>query len=168
MRGLRACILLMLLGATTASAQAFSIYLVRHAEKQGPSMMSAGPGLTDCGHRRAAALADFLVDIPLRAVYATEYRRTQETAAPAAALHGLQIEPYAPRELATLAQQLRERGEDALVVGHSNTTAVLAGLLSGHEGAAYDESDYSRLYQVVIGQGSARQYLYRQTFSCEP
>jgi len=39
------------------------------------------PVLTDDGHARAAALAASLADVPLVAIYATAYRRTQHSAA---------------------------------------------------------------------------------------
>ena len=69
--GAASCALAMQVSANT-------IYLVRHAEKQDDSK---DPALSECGQKRAQALAALFADIPLAAVYATPYQRTQQTAA---------------------------------------------------------------------------------------
>jgi len=67
------------------------LLLIRHALPQrveaadGP----ADPGLADLGHRQAAALAEWLADEPLHAIYTSPLRRAVETAAPLAERHGL-------------------------------------------------------------------------------
>ena len=66
--------------------------LVRHAEKASDDPKD--PSLRPEGERRAARLADRLHLDPVVAVYATAYRRTQATAAPVAADHGLTVTTY--------------------------------------------------------------------------
>ncbi|KOX32632.1 phosphoglycerate kinase [Saccharothrix sp. NRRL B-16348] len=51
-----------------------------------------GPPLTDAGRAQAAALAEQLAGEPVAAVYASRAVRAQETAAPVAAAHGLEVE----------------------------------------------------------------------------
>jgi 2-keto-3-deoxy-galactonokinase len=53
-----------------------------------------------------------------------------------------------------------------LVVGHSNTTAVLAGLLIGEEMGSFDESIYNRVYQVVIAGDDRRLHILHTAFVC--
>lgn len=144
----------------------FTIFLVRHAEKDG-STGSDDPGLSACGEQRAQSIAAMLADVELDRVYSTDYARTRETALPVALSRQLEISDYNPGELDEFAALLLQRNEDALVVGHSNTTGVLAGILAGEDGEEFDEGLYDRLYQVVIAGGVQRRtYLLHQAFSC--
>ena len=102
----------------------------------------------------------------LEAVYSTEYRRTQSTALPTATNQGLQIQSYEPDALGRVAEELIRNGQDALVVGHSNTTAVLAGMLVGEELGAFDESIYNRVYQVVVAKDDRRLHVLHTSFDC--
>jgi len=68
--------------------------------------------------------------------------------------------------LTAIANQLLINRQDALVVGHSNTTAVLAGLLIGQEMGSFDESIYNRVYQVVIAGDDRRLHILHTAFAC--
>ncbi len=165
----RPCGLALLLGILAmpvSGADLFSVFLVRHAEKQVDGSQSHDPELTPCGRQRAEYLARGLASVPVRRVYSSDYRRTVATAMPVVT-RGVELEHYDPRQLPAVAERLLRRGEDALVVGHSNTTAVLAGLLAGTPGDAYDESIYDRVYQVVIAGEHKRLYLFHQGFDCD-
>ena len=73
--------------ACLLSSCSTTIYVVRHAEKQtgvNNSMMSADPDLTDAGKARAKKMAEMLASKSITAVYATPYKRTQQTAEPTA------------------------------------------------------------------------------------
>ena len=59
-----------------------------------------------------------------------------------------------------------ESKQDALVVGHSNTTGVLAGLLVGEEIGDFDLDIYNRVYQVVIYENRGRLHLLHTAFDC--
>ena len=48
----------------------FTIYLVRHAEKEQSSDNPGDPSLTECGLQRAESLAGFLEKVDLDAIYA--------------------------------------------------------------------------------------------------
>ncbi|MBT6162814.1 histidine phosphatase family protein [Flavobacteriales bacterium] len=141
----------------------FTIYLVRHAEKQSDSN---DPPLTECGVERSESLSVLLDAVPLEAVFSTDYKRTQSTALPTAVDQGLDIESYATDDLTAIANQLLINRQDALVVGHSNTTAVLAGLLIGQEMGSFDESIYNRVYQVVIAGDDRRLHILHTAFAC--
>lgn len=141
----------------------FTLYLVRHSEKQTDSN---DPELTSCGEERSESLSVFFEDVPLEAVYSTNYRRTQGTALPTAKAKGLDVQEYNPRALETIMASLLENGQDALVVGHSNTTGVLAGMLVGEDIGSFDESIYNRVYQVVVSPGNRRLHVLHTAFSC--
>lgn len=132
--------------ASTAS----TVYLVRHAERavDHPS----DPTLTPGGSTRAALLARMLQDVDLTSVLSTDYRRTQLTAAPVAADHGLTVESYDPRGpgLEDLLERLRSTPGYHLVVGHSNTTPAVVEALGGDPGSPIEEDEYDRLYVVVL------------------
>lgn len=144
----------------------FTIYLVRHAEKEPVATDFPDPPLSHCGEMRAEALANMLKDAKLQRVYSTPYKRTLETAMPAAELHRAKVETYDPQHLEVIAVLLLERKQDSLVIGHSNTTAVLSGLLAGQEGRAFGEDEYDRLYQVTRSGDRAKLTLLHQAFSC--
>jgi len=123
--------------------------LVRHAEKATDD--PDNPSLDAAGHARAQALAAELRDVPLAAIYATEYRRTQQTAEPAARQHRLPVTAYfAKASAAQNAERWRRqhtRGT-VLIVGHSNTVPDLAAALCGCTIAPMDDGEYDRFIQV--------------------
>lgn len=134
------------------------VYLVRHAEATLPPYADdpPDPHLGEPGRARANALADLLVAERIDHLFSTDYRRTQETAAPLAERLGLQVEPYDPRALDAFAARLRGTGGRHVVVGHSNTTPRLVSALGGDPGEPIDEQrEFDRLYVVVIDAAGA-------------
>lgn len=140
-----------------APAPGPTFVLVRHAEKAADDPRD--PVLTADGMARAQRLADSLRDAGLSAVYATAYRRTQQTAAPSAQGHGLMVTTYdAKQPAAEFAATLRQRHRDGsvLVVGHSNTVPDIASALCGCPVEAMPETEYDRLITVrIAADGSA-------------
>lgn len=130
--------------------------LVRHAEKAVDDPKD--PSLSENGQARAQRLAVSLKDAPVAAVYATAYRRTQETALPTAAAHGLDVVTYDARQPAGIfAAELRtaQRHGTVLIVGHSNTAPVIAAALCGCVVAPMREDEYDRRITVRIGEDGA-------------
>ncbi|NVJ59742.1 MAG: histidine phosphatase family protein [Gammaproteobacteria bacterium] len=123
----------------------YSIYLVRHAEKDNSQR---NPHLTEKGNRRAQKLAQYLVNKNITAVFSTNYNRTLQTATPIADLINVSIQLYDPSKLDSFATQLKSMKENILVVGHSNTTPELASKLSGVNVQPMSEQDYHRLLIV--------------------
>ena len=145
----------------------FTIYLVRHSEKDLNSENEADPHLTKCGMQRSESLSRFLEDVKLDAVYSTDYNRTINTAKPTANSKELKIEKYNPRDLVGFSKLLIDAQKDVLVVGHSNTTGVLAGLLIGEELGEIDLDIYDRIYQVVINNKNGRLHVFHSPFECK-
>lgn len=134
-----------------------TVIVVRHAEKVDDSR---DPALSDAGVERARALAATLAQAGLDAAYASQYRRTQLTAKPAARAAGLsvRIDPiegdiaaWAKGFAAKLARN--HPGETVLVAGHSNTAPPLVAVLCGCKVDPLTDSDYDRIY-VVNSAGS--------------
>ena len=155
---MRIRILLLLLaccfsGNTTATGNddTFTLYLVRHAEKQSDG--SRDPELTEMGKNRAVQLGKWLQDKNIVDVWSSDYKRTLGTANPLLTELGLEANIYDPGKLAQLAEQLRNNHHNAFIVGHSNTTPELARLLCECAIADMDESEYDRLIVIsVVGK----------------
>lgn len=126
------------------------VFLARHAEKA--AAPAEDPPLTAAGQERARQLSGLLGDVGLDRVLSTDLARTRDTATPAAARSGVEVEPYDARRLAAVAAELRAGvARRILVVGHSNTTPELVRLLGGEPGPPIDEpAEYDRLYVLTI------------------
>jgi broad specificity phosphatase PhoE len=144
----------------------FTIYLVRHSEKDLTTNNPSDPPLTQCGEQRSQSLSNFLKDVKLDVVYSTNYTRTKKTAAPTAMSKELKIQEYNSEELTDFSKLLLKNKQNVLVVGHSNTTGVLAGLLVGEEIGDFDLDIYNRVYQVVISNNTGRLHLLHTAFVC--
>ena len=128
----------------------YTIYLVRHAEKQAGD----DPSLTGAGLERAEVLGEILSNAGVEKIWSSDYRRTRETAAPLATRLGLDVEIYDASDLSSLADRLTTEGLTALVVGHSNTTPQLAELLGAAPGEPIVEAnEYDRLYVIERKDG---------------
>ncbi|MDX2417624.1 MAG: phosphoglycerate mutase family protein [Xanthomonadales bacterium] len=153
-------LLLLLLGCcigninTNAAGDSYKIYLVRHAEKQTDA--GKDPGLTDAGVFRAEQLTTWFQDKDIREIWSSDYRRSRDTVEPLLLSLGLELTLYDPRDLQALAKDLLDRRNNALVVGHSNTTPELARLLCGCVVSDMDDSEYDRLIVVVVTDGEKR------------
>lgn len=147
----------------------YTIYLVRHSEKEvSSSMYGSDPPLTPCGEKRSKSLSNFLKDVPIEVIYSTDFIRTKNTASPTAQSKGLDIQQYDGETLEDFSKLLLRRKKNALVVGHSNTTGVLAGLLSGQEIGEFDLDIYDRIYQVVLRNKRGQLHVLHTAFICNP
>jgi len=152
-------LLLYLLAAPPAAAQAGSIILVRHAEK----VSAAGDsGLSPAGQLRAQALAAALRGFRLDAIIVSQYRRTAETAAPIATEQGLiplvvRLGGDRTENCGRVVEQLRRLplGAMALVVGHSNTLSPIIQAWGGPELPDLPDAEYGTLYLLERAPGDS-------------
>jgi len=129
-----------------------TIFLVRHAEKAvSEGANDKDPGLSEAGRARAEALALILKDARLGAVYATEFKRTQETAAPVARGAGIEVTIIAANDFDMLLTQLEETENNVLVVGHSNTIPEILKALGVADSVTLGETDYDNLFVLTRG-----------------
>ena len=130
---------------------AVTFIVVRHAEKVDDG--SKDPPLSEAGLVRAQALGNALHDAPLRGVYTTSYRRTQQTATPAARLHSLPVVTYDAKLAAPdFAAQLRREhaAGTVLVVGHSNTVPGIAAALCACTVSPMEDTEYDRWIRIQL------------------
>lgn len=142
-----------------------NIFLVRHAERAdtvggAAPTMGADPSLSDVGHRRAEALATALQDAGITAIYVTEYKRTQETAAPLAKALGLTPTVVPAKDTPGLVAQLKRAPRNVLVVGHSNSVPDVVKALGVAAAVTIGDAEYDRLF-VVTPQSHVIQLRYR-------
>src|ERR1700720_2165791 len=97
------CFLLLSALVATATVQS-TIFIVRHAEKADATKDS---DLSEAGRARAEALAKMLKDAKINAIYATEFKRTQQTAAPLAKALGITVMTVPAKDNTALIAKLR-------------------------------------------------------------
>ncbi len=146
-------------------AEATTFYLIRHAEKDRSDPQDIDPELTQAGLGRAMHWAEILRDVPLDAIYTTDFERTSMTAAPAAVKQNITVQYYDPETLDTEAFKAENSGKNVLVVGHSNTTPDLVNKLIGQTRyQPMDDDDNGSLFIVqLIG---TRATASRLNFTC--
>jgi len=136
------------------------VLVVRHAEKA-PDPGNGDPPLSARGADRARALAKLLRSARLGAVYATQYRRTRETVAPAARAAGLDVEVRPAGEPEGLARKLLadHRGRVALVAAHSNTVPRILAALGVKGSVELADADYGDLFIVAPEAGQPARWI---------
>lgn len=135
-----------------------AVFLVRHAEKVDESEDAA---LSEAGHARARALASLLGQAGIKAIYATEFQRTQKTAEPLAQALGLSPMVIPSRDSKQLAERIRKEqaGARVMVVGHSNTVPEIIAALGHPEKVTIASDEYDNLFVVVPRGGGAPAFL---------
>ena len=145
-----ACVL-----AVPAAAQQ-TVFLVRHAERADSSpgtspTMAADPDLSEAGRARAEHLAEALKDAKITAIFATEFKRTQQTAAPLAKALGLTVKIVSSNGEANLIADLKGAKGNVLVVGHSDTVPEIIKRLGVTTAVAIGGDDFDNLFIVTTG-----------------
>lgn len=129
-------------------AQTTTIYLIRHAEK---ADNSKNPELSKLGLERAEHWKTIFAQVPLKAVYSTDYTRTMQTATPTAANKNLTIIKYDPKTIDPEQLKKQHLGQAILIVGHSNTTPDLVNKISNQKVyAPIEDTVFGQLYIVTI------------------
>jgi broad specificity phosphatase PhoE len=132
-----------------------TIIFVRHAEKA--LQEGDDPSLSAAGRVRVAELTRQLVDADVvagvDAIYATPFKRTQETARPLAQALGIPITTYDASDRETVLDDIlsAHKGKIVLVVGHSNTLPeLIANLGASKKVPEIAENEYDNIYIVTI------------------
>lgn len=144
------------LASLAAQDAPLTVFVVRHAEK---GSENPDPSLTEAGQRRAAALARTLTDTRVTALFASEFKRTQETLAPLAKATGLTPFVVSAGKMDELIGMLRAlpAGSRAVVASHSNLVHLIVERLSGQKVPALTDQDYDRMVVAMIqGEGKGQ------------
>jgi broad specificity phosphatase PhoE len=147
MKRLVFCFVLLSAALSSATAQS-TFFIVRHAERAEDG--GNDPDLSDIGRARAETLANMLKDAGISAVYATELKRTQQTAAPLANMLHLDTIIVPGKETAALVDKLRASPGNFLVVGHGNTIPDLIKGFGIATPIKIAENDYDNLFVIVL------------------
>ena len=143
--------------ALPAFAMPDLVILVRHAERAAEP--AGDPGLTPAGEQRAQALAQALAGTKVNAILTTQFRRTQDTAAPLAKALGLQAQVIEARRgdagghVQAVADAVRAQTGTVLVVGHSNTVPAILAALGGPKLPEICETSFHHIFLLRPGAG---------------
>lgn len=135
-----------------------AIFVVRHSDPP-PFLnldeISDETPLSESGQQRAEMLAERLKDAGITAIYATQARRTVETAEPLAKILKLEVRVHSYEDTDGLVRLLRsEHGVDkVLVVGHWSTIPEILKAFGDPRDIKIERSAYDNLF-VIIPKGA--------------
>jgi len=146
-------------GVSAVDQSGMTLILVRHAEKKIVPPENKDPDLSPEGLARAEELARMFGDSGITAIYATQYKRTQQAVKPLADKLNLPVTQVEATATAELVKQLRARpaGQVIFIAGHNNTVPEIIAELGGSRFPIIPETEYNNLYVLTLsGDGSAR------------
>lgn len=129
------------------SLEKTTIFILRHAEKSGDS---GDAPLSNDGLLRAQDLKRTLADIKFDEIYATDAKRTQQTAAPLAAANKIdfRLQKLPERLFAAKMRDLRYQGKHVLIVTHYGIVQELIKQLTGE--VVNFGNEYDNLFIVTL------------------
>ena len=136
-----------------------TIILVRHAEKKIVPPENKDPDLSPAGMARAEELARMFSDSEIAAIYATQYKRTQQTVKPLADKLRLPVTQVEAKKTAELVKQIRAQntGQVIFIAGHNNTVPEIIAAMGGPQLPIIPETEYDNLYILIVRKdGSAK------------
>jgi len=148
----------LVLNVTVAQEKTTTIYLIRHAEK---ADASADPSLSTAGIERAQKWGKYFDDKNISTYYVSRYKRTKMTALEITSTFSKMPEPgternfnlrtYDPATLSLKDVANDNKGQNVLIVGHSNTIPTQINALIGEKKyAEIPESDFGNLYIIKV------------------
>jgi len=128
-----------------------TVIIVRHAEKN-IEPNNPDPDLSPAGQARAQEIARMFGDAGVQAIYATQYKQTQQTVTPLASRLGLPVVSVDAKQSSELTRRIlsNNRGQTVFVAGHNNTAPEIVNLLSGENYPQIPESEYDNMFVVTI------------------
>lgn len=126
------------------------VYVVRHAEAEQDG--TRDPALSAAGMERAEALHERMRFASIAAVYASPYRRTQQTAERLAAALDLEVRAYDPADPEALVERILydHLGRHVLVVGHSNTVPLVVAALGAERPPDLAHAEHDALFEIRV------------------
>ncbi|HEU4766274.1 MAG TPA: phosphoglycerate mutase family protein [Pyrinomonadaceae bacterium] len=135
----------------TFSRPLTTVILVRHAEKK-IEPNNEDPDLAPEGVERAQEIARVFGDAGVNAIYATQYKRTQQTVKPLADRTGVSVNLLNSKQTEELVNQIQttHRGQTVFVAGHNTSVPAIVSVLSGETFPPIPETEYDNLFIVTI------------------
>ena len=86
------------------------------------------------------------------AIYATQYKRTEQTVGPLSLLLRVPITKIEAKKTSELVEQIRSRsaGDTVLVAGHNNTVPEIIAALGGPQLPIIPETEFDNLFLLTI------------------
>ncbi|HJZ83241.1 MAG TPA: phosphoglycerate mutase family protein [Pyrinomonadaceae bacterium] len=135
-----------------------TVIVVRHAEKiidpNNPDV-----DLSPAGQARAQELARVFSDAGINAIYATQYKRTQQTVKPLSDKLGVPVTIVNSKNTSDLITQIKAQhsGQTVFIAGHNNTVPEIVAALGGPQYPTIPESEYDNVFVVTVYRtGKAR------------
>jgi broad specificity phosphatase PhoE len=142
----------------TFSRPVTTVILVRHAEKiLDPN--NQDPDLSPEGFARAQEIARVFSGTGINTIFATQYKRTQQTAEPLSKSIGVPITLVDAKQPEELVKRIQTslRGQTIFVSGHNDTVPQIASALSGENFPPIPQNEYDNVYIVTVYRfGKAR------------
>ena len=138
--------------AANQTTQPKTIILVRHAEKMIVPPENKDPDLSVEGEARAKEIARMFGGSGITAIYATQYKRTQQTVKPLAEQLRLPVTRIEAKKTSELVEQIRARpaGQTIFVAGHNNTVPEIIAALGGPAFPIIPETEFDNLYILTL------------------
>jgi phosphohistidine phosphatase SixA len=101
---------------------------------------------------RAQEIARMFGDTGVNAIYATQFKRTQQTVKPLADRTGVPISLLDANQTDELVKciQTELRGKTVFIAGHNNTVPAIVSTLSGDTYPVIPESEFDNVFVVTI------------------
>lgn len=132
-----------------AAAMPDVVYVMRHLERD----PGGDPDLNAAGRQNAGRLATWFRRDRPAAIFVTQFRRAQQTAAPLAAKAGIKPVVYDANAPQQMLAAVRAAKAPVLIVGHSNTVPALIEALGGPKaGGDLSDADYGRIFKLRRGK----------------
>jgi phosphohistidine phosphatase SixA len=156
--GLASCARAATQGSTTTP---MTVILVRHAEKQIVPPENKDPDISVEGQKRAAELVKMFGGSGIGAIYATQYKRTQQTVKPLEDKLGITATRVEARNTADLVKQIRSQksGQVIFIAGHNNTVPEIIAALGGPKLPIIPETEYDNLFILNISSDGSTKLL---------
>ena len=134
------------------AVQPKTIILVRHAEKMIVPPENKDPDISVQGEARAKEIARMFGASGITAIYATQFKRTQQTVKPLSDRLRVPVTVVEAKKTSDLVSQIRARapGETIFVAGHNNTVPEIIAALGGPSFPIIPETDFDNLYILTI------------------
>lgn len=127
-------------------------YFIRHAEKDVGNPKDEDPSLTEEGRKRTERWVEVFKAVPFDLVFASQYKRTQETASPIADFHDLPVQTYSTSKLNDEEFQEETKGKTVLVVGHTDINPEFVNYILGKEKyETIEKTEHGSLFIVTVG-----------------
>jgi phosphohistidine phosphatase SixA len=137
--------------ANQSGQPATTLIVVRHAEKN-IEPENPDPALSPAGQTRAQELLRVFGDAGISAIYATQYKRTQQTVKPLSDKLGISVTQVESKKTPDLVAQIKARnsGQVIFIAGHNNSVPEIIAALGGPQLPIIPETEYDNLYIMTI------------------